>query len=211
MLGPGFPRHRVLQGTVSSCRVECAAVPAGRAHGEGAQTSPRTTDQLSSPYKNLASQLLQLGVLLLLHPLPALHHKTDYPRAEGHTSEGGTGQLGGLLAAPSLAPCPVQAEAVTLASGPPSLRGHTEPQTAEPHARPSVHRPTKAAGPGVPGRPGRPPLRLRRAELGAGARGAPTPYLGQQPEGEEERGVHGATAECPPAARAEPPAPAEPG
>lgn len=29
------------------------------------------------------------GVLLLLRPLPALHHETDYPRAEGHTQREG--------------------------------------------------------------------------------------------------------------------------
>lgn len=74
----------------------------------GARTSPKPQQ---GPNKNLAFQLLQLGVLLLLRPLPALH-----PGLRGTLK--GRGWPARWSPGSSPAWLPVQAEA----SGPPSLR-----------------------------------------------------------------------------------------
>lgn len=156
-------------------------------------------------HRNLASQLLQLGVLLLFPTVPALHHKTDYPRSQQGSRAHLRGR-GGLLSG-SLAASLAQATVVTLASGtPPTAPAQSalESTAHPPHDPQFMPSPAPKAARDS---------RLREAEVphsktplgSAGGQGepctAPMSYLGQQPEGEEEHGVHGPAAgrweECP--------------
>lgn len=161
MLGPGFPGTGHSQGRASfwrwSCRCSC-----WQGSWRGAPTSPKPQQ---GPDKNLAFQLLQLGVPLLLRPLPALHHRTDYPRAEGHTSKGGAGLLGGPLAVPQLG-SPSRRRQLLWHLDPPHSRGIRRPGQRSLTQDPQLTGPQRQPGPVVPGWPGRPPLRLCRAVQG---------------------------------------------
>lgn len=187
-----LPGHRVLQGRVSSWRTELQLLLLAGLRERGSdfpQTSAgsRQKPGLPAPPAGGAPAAPPAPC-----PLLALHHQTDHPRAEGTPQREGLACEVASWQSPSLAP--VQAEAVPLASGPPSL--------LDPHPGPSAHRPTKAARARSPGVAGRPPLDSAGQCRGQGPRAAPGPYLDQQPEGEEEHSVHGAPrAECPPAGR----------
>lgn len=180
VLGPGFPGHRVLPRQSEFLEGGAAAAPAGRAHGEGLRPPPNLS---RVPTKIWPSSSSSWGAPVL-SPLPALHHKTDYPRPRG-TLKGRGCLLGGLLAVPQL--------------GSPSrgrqLLWHLDPLT-----------PRAYSAPGSKASPGTLSSQAHKGSQGQQSRGDPAPcsknvgqcreagsYLGQQPEGEEEHGVHGAT------------------
>lgn len=172
-----------LEGAVCSC-------PSWQGLQSGAQTSPQTSDQLSRvPTEIWPPSTFSWGCSCRSpFPLPS----TIRLGLRGPPQREGLAVLpGDLLAVPSLAPRPFQAEEVTLASGP------SHSQALDNAASPRILSspgPQRQPGPVVPGRPGHYyPKRLSGTVGGQGPRVAPMPYLGQQPEGEEEPGVHGAT------------------